>query len=121
MIENYWRFAIACAVLILLLVRYVFRERITLQASLAFLLLTVTMAVVAVVPGALTATAQALGFTLISNFLFAITIGTLVVAHVSALVSISRLEVRSVALMQELAILREELDRTLAEKKGPAA
>ncbi len=111
MFDGYWRFGIAGTLVVLFLFRMIFRERITLQGSLAFLGTTAAAAVLALWPSLLRGVSNALGFTLPSNFLFVIAVGILMTAHLSSLVSLSRLEMRTVTLTQELGILREEIDR----------
>ena len=66
-------------------------------------------------PDLTTSIAHAMGFALPSNFFFAIAIGALALLHVHTLVTLSRTEVRSIALTQELGLLREKLDRIARE------
>ena len=54
-----------------------------------------------------------MGFTLTSNFFFSILIAALGFLHFSALVHLSRVQLRSVTLTQELALLQEKVDRAL--------
>jgi hypothetical protein len=94
-----------------LLLRLVLRARITLQNSLAFLLFLGLLCALAVDPRLTAWLAEKLGFALPSNFLFAIVIGALVLLQLFTLVTLSRVELRSIALTQELALLREKLDK----------
>jgi hypothetical protein len=114
-IEQHWIFAGFCAGVVLLLVRLIVRERVTLQSSLAFLWLLVAMLLVAMFPQAAFWLAAKMGFALPSNFLFAMGIAALALINVATLVTLSRVELRSIALTQELALLEEKLDR-LARK-----
>lgn len=109
--ERYWLFAVICLGIALVLVRLVTRERLTLQASLSFLLLLGAFGCAALFPGLTAWFAKQLGFALPSNFFFAATICGLVALHLFALMSLSRVELRSVALTQELAILEERLSQ----------
>ncbi len=115
MFERYWLFAAFCFIAVVILVRLVLRERVTLQASLSLLLLLGLMSFVALFPNVASRLAQTMGFTLASNFFFAAGIGALMLLHVHSLVTLSRVELRSITLTQELAILREKLDQ-LSEK-----
>jgi hypothetical protein len=120
LVEQYWGFAIICLLVALLLLRLVGRERITLQGSISFLVLLAVGAAMALVPGATRWLTQVFGFTLPANLIFAGCILALVALHVSTLVNMSRIELRSVALTQELAILREQLER-LQKSETPRA
>jgi hypothetical protein len=52
-----------------------------------------------------------MGFTLPSNFFFAILIGVLVLLHVGTIIALSRLEARTIALTQELGLVQEQMSR----------
>ena len=114
MVERYWLFATFCLVISLLLLRLPLRERITLQGSLAYLLFLAVMLLFAVLPGAAARLAEAMGFTLLSNFFFAVTGGMFALLHLIGLIAHSKAELRTIALVQELALMREELDRLAA-------
>ncbi len=122
--ERYWLFAALCIALALFMFRMVMKERVTLQASLSFLLVLLLTASMAVFPEASIWVAQHLGFTLVSNFFFAAAIGALAFLHLASLIHLSRVQLRSVTLTQELALLQERLDRALGEleaARAPAA
>jgi len=112
-VERYWIFALFCLLLGGVVLRLILRERISLQGSLSFLALLFLMSMVGLFPGAALRVAQAVGFTLPSNFFFAIAIAALGLLHISVLITMSRLELRSVTLTQELAILNEKLDQAI--------
>ena len=109
--EDYWIFAVACLAIALVLLRLLFRERITLQGSMSYLSFLVVLGAMAVFPGTTTRVARAFGFTLMSNFFFCTAIAALAVLHLRALVMLSRIHLRSIALTQEVALLQEKLDR----------
>lgn len=111
--RRYWLFAALCVVLAVFMFRLVIKERVTLQASLSFLLVLLLTAGVAVFPEVATWMAFQLGFTLASNFFFAAGIGALAFLHLASLVHLSRVQLRSVTLTQELALVQEKLDRAL--------
>jgi hypothetical protein len=116
--EQYWLFAAFCCVVIGLLLRLVLRERITLQSSLWLFFLLLGLFVLAVFPGLTATLAHAMGFVLPSNFFFALAVSALLLAHVHTLVILSRTELRSITLTQEIALLRERIDRLPLEGSG---
>ena len=109
--RHYWLFAAFCVGVALLMFRLIIRERVTLQTSLSYLLVLLLTATFAIFPEPLTWLSQALGFTLPSNFFLAAAIGALAFLHLASLVHLSRVQLRSVTLTQELALLQEKLDR----------
>ena len=115
--ENYWLFGIAALAIALVLMRLLFRERITLQGSMSFLAFLTLLGAMAVFPSITVRVAQKLGFTLMSNFFFCTAIAALAILHLRALVTLSKVHLRSIALTQELAILQEKLERVTNEKR----
>lgn len=109
--ERYALFAAVCVVYALTVLWLVFRRRLQLQSSLVYLFLMAAFAgasvLVTYVPGVVTA----LGFSLPSNLLFACAIGILGLLHLIGLINLSRLEVRSTTMVQELALLQQQLDK----------
>lgn len=118
-LERYWVFSVVCLAVAAVMVRLVLRERLQLKGSISYLSFLLVMGAMTVLPGPTARLAAALGFTLLSNFLFAVTLGLLSLLHLRALVSLSRVELRSVALTQELAILQERVQRL--EARAPPA
>ena len=104
-------FAGVCLVIALVLMRLLFRERITLQGSMSYLAFLTLLGSMAVFPNLWVRVAAYLGFTLLSNFFFITAIAALAILHLRALVTISRVNLRTVALTQELALMQEKLDR----------
>jgi len=126
--EEYWRFGdgtgtwifgAACVAILLVLVRLILRERITLQGSMSFLVFLILLGGMALFPDTAGHVAHALGFSTLANFFFCTAIAALAVLHLRALVTLSRIQLRSITLVQELAILQEKLERSLAQ--GAAA
>jgi len=115
--ERYWLFALFCLIISLFTLRLILRERITLQGSLSLLGFLAIMAGVALFPGLTSTLAQRMGFTLPSNFFFAMSIAILAVLYLGSQVTISRIELRTVALTQELGLLREQLERQTASSQ----
>ena len=110
-IDRYWPFAVLCALLLLVVVRLLLRERIALQGSISFITVLVVFLLAALVPDLTARLAQVMGFQVLSNFLFCLTIIALALLHLRALVTLSRLETRTVHLTQDLALLEEKLER----------
>lgn len=111
--RRYWVFAALCVAVALFMFRMVMKERVTLQASLSFLLVLLLTAGVAIFPELATWLAVQMGFSLASNFFLAVGLGALAFLHLASLVHLSRVQLRSVTLTQELALIQEKLDRTL--------
>lgn len=112
-VEDYWMFGVVCLVIAAVLLRLLFRERITLQGSMSYLGFLVVLGAMAVFPNVTERISRALGFTLMSNFFFCAAIAALAILHLRALVTLSKIHLRSIALTQELAILQEKLDRAI--------
>jgi uncharacterized protein DUF2304 len=112
--QRYWLFAAVCLVVALFMFRMVIKERVTLQASLSFLLVLLLTAAVALFPEVATWVALRMGFTLASNFFLSVAVLALAFLHLASLVHLSRVQLRSVTLTQELALVQEKLDRALA-------
>jgi hypothetical protein len=115
-VENYWMFGAVCLVIALVLLRLLFRERITLQGSMSFLGFLTVLGLMAAFPNVTQRISTALGFTLMSNFFFCAAIAALAILHLRALVTLSRVHLRSIVLTQELAILQEKIDRLEAKR-----
>ena len=121
--EEYWRlsdgvgnwvFAGVCLVIALVLARLILRERLTLQGSMSFVAFLAVLGAMAVFPESTGWVAHKLGFSTLANFFFCTAIAALAILHLRALVTISRIQLRSIAITQELAILQEKLDRQIA-------
>jgi hypothetical protein len=114
-IERYWMFALGCVIVAVFLSRMVIKEQLSLQASLSFIVMLLLGVVIALFPNVTNWLAVRMGFSLPSNFFFAVLITALVFLHLSALVHLSRIQLRSVTLTQELALLQEKVDGMLKE------
>jgi hypothetical protein len=110
-------FAGACLVIALVLLRLLFRERISLQGSMSYLSFLVVLGSMAVFPQTTMRIANWLGFTLLSNFFFCTAIALLAILHLRALVTLSKVQLRTVALTQELAIMNEKLERVASSSE----
>jgi hypothetical protein len=118
---RYWIFGIACLGYATLVVWLLFHRRLSLQSSLAYLCLVVGLGVASLLLAWNPRLVGALGFELPSNFVFAASIGALSLLHLMALMTVSKVEARSVTLVQELALLQEELSRVRAAVGDSAA
>jgi len=114
-----WVFAAVCLVIAVVLMRLILRERITLQGSMSYLVFLVVLGGMAVFPDATGWVAHALGFSTLANFFFCTAIAGLSILHLRALVTLSRVHLRSIALTQELAMLQERLDRVARSSAAP--
>jgi hypothetical protein len=112
--ESTWIFGVVCAVIALVLLRLILRERLTLQGSMSYLAFLILLGGMALFPDVTGRVARALGFFSWANFFFATAIAALAILHLRALVTLSRIQLRSITLIQELAILQEKLERSLA-------
>lgn len=135
--EEYWRLGYGagtwvvgavCAVVLIVMLRLILRERLTLQGSMSYLAFVMLLGAMAMFPDATGYVAHALGFWSMANFFFSIAIAGLAILHLRALVTLSRVHLRSITLVQELAILQEKLERSLEavaaarpEPPGPLA
>jgi len=119
-VENYWLFGVVCLAIAAVLMRLLFRERITLQGSMSYLAFLLVLGSMAVFPAHTLRLARALGFTLLSNFFFCTAIAALAILHLRSLVTLSKLQLRSIALTQELALLQEKLERSLNSPREPS-
>ena len=127
--EEYWRFSdgpgtwifgAVCAVIALVLIRLILRERLTLQGSMSYLAFLVLLGGMALFPDATGHVAHLLGFSSLANFFFCTAIAALAILHLRALVMLSRIQLRSITLVQELALLQEKLERSLATGATPS-
>jgi hypothetical protein len=108
---QYWLFAVVAALFFLVMLRLLLRERITLQGSISFMTLLGAFSIAGLLSETSAKVAHAMGFALLSNFLFCFGLMALAVLHLRSLVTLSRVEVRTIQLTQDLALLEEELKR----------
>jgi hypothetical protein len=120
-VGRYWPFGLVCLAFAAAIIYLLLRRRVTLQASLTYMLLVFAIGVAAIFSPASMWIARHLGFEVLSNFFFAMSIGALSLLHLVALTAQSRQELRSIALTQELAILTEKLERLEGRAPPPPA
>ena len=116
-LNQYWIFAAVCLAFVGVLLRLVLRERLMLQGSLSYMGFLGVLGLMAAFPSSSARVAHAMGFTLLSNFFFAVAIALLSLLHLRALVTISKVHQRTVTLTQELAIAQERLERAESERR----
>jgi hypothetical protein len=114
-----WVVGAGCAIVAIVLVRLILRERLTLQGSMSYLAFLILLGGMATFPEVTGRVAHALGFWSMANFFFCTAIAALAILHLRALVTLSRVQLRSITLVQELAILQEKLERSLATGASP--
>ncbi|MDX2022388.1 MAG: DUF2304 domain-containing protein [Deltaproteobacteria bacterium] len=119
-LERYGVFSAVCFVYAVAILWMLFRRRITLQSSLTYLTLMVGLGLGFVVLRYVPDLVSVFGFTLPSNLFFSVAIATLAYLHLSSLVAMSRVEERSTALVQEVALLQEQIDRLRADTSARA-
>jgi hypothetical protein len=108
--QRYAIFAVVCVGYALTILWLVFRRRLQLQSSLVYLFLMAAFAGASVLVTYVPSLVTALGFALPSNLLFACAIGVLGLLHLIGLINASRLEVRSTTMVQEIALLQQQVD-----------
>ena len=119
-VGRYWPFVALCAITLAVLLRLLLRERITLQGSISYSLFLGAFLLAALAPNTTARLAHAMGFALLSNFLFCVGLMALALLHLRALVTVSRLEMRTVQLTQDLAILEERFGRRVGSLEQSA-
>jgi hypothetical protein len=112
-----WIFGLVCVVIAVVLLRLILRERISLQGSMSYLGFCVVVGFMALFPDVTGRVAHALGFWDMSNFFFCTAIALLAILHLRALVTLSKVHLRSIALAQEMAILQEKLERSQRDSR----
>lgn len=110
-LTRYWAFGLVCVAYTLFLLRQLVKNRVTLQNALAFVMTFVFFGSVAVLLPYFPGLVRRLGFELQSNLIFLLALGALTFLQLLTLVALSRAEIRTVTLTQEVALLREELVR----------
>lgn len=119
-LERYALFSTICFVYAIAIMWLLFRRRVTLQSSLLYLLLMVGLGFGFVVLHYVPQLVKVLGFELPANLFFSAAIGLLALLHLMGLMSMSKLEQRSITLVQELALLQEQVARLAKAPVSPA-
>lgn len=116
--ERYGLFGAICFVYAVAVVWLLFRRRVTLQSSLTFLMVLLLLGGSFILLQMAPALVAILGFTLPANLFFSAAIGTLAFLHLTSLMAMSRLEQRSITLVQEVALLQEQVSQLASGRLG---
>ncbi|HEY8943056.1 MAG TPA: DUF2304 domain-containing protein [Polyangiaceae bacterium] len=116
--SRYWPFVLLCVVALLTMLRLLLRGRVSLAGSISYVGFLVLFLLAAIFPRIAGEVARWMGFVLLSNFLFCMALIGLAILHLLALVTLSRTELRTIQLTQELALLEERLERAGLGRDG---
>jgi len=103
--------ALAAFVVILVVLRLVARRRLLVKYAVLWLMVSVILVVVALIPNSLAAVSSALGFVVPANLLFFGAFVLLLFVPVQLSVELTEVEARVQRLAEEVAILGEAEDR----------
>ncbi|HKO49900.1 MAG TPA: DUF2304 domain-containing protein [Polyangiaceae bacterium] len=111
LLRQYWPFAGFSALVLIIVLRLLLRERLALQGTISYMLFLGIFGLCALMPKQATELAHAMGFAILANFLFSIALIALALMHLQALVSLYRAVQRTTQLTQDLALLEERVTR----------
>ena len=97
--------AIALFIIIIISLKH---NSMSIKNSIAWLLLPIIFALIAIFPDPLTAVAHWLGFETLSNFIFLVAIALLIVLCFSLTLTVSKQQQQITKLIQELSILKKK-------------
>ena len=103
--------AIASVFLFIVIIISLRKNSMSIKNSLSWLLLPLVFLLIAVFPGPIEAISNALGFEVLSNFIFLIIIGLLVIICFFQTLTLSREQKQIIKLSQELAIIKKKLKK----------
>jgi hypothetical protein len=98
---------VGAAIIIASVLRLVLNGRLTVRYATLWLLLSIGLGLLAVVPGLLTGTARLLGFTVAANLLFTGGMVLLLLVGVHLSIAVTRLEQHVQRLAEEVALIQE--------------
>lgn len=99
--------AIASIILFTIIIFSLRKNSMSIKNSVAWLLLPLAFLIIAIFPGPIDSLSQTLGFEVLSNFIFLIIIGLLVVICFFLTTTISRQQSEITKLAQEVSILKK--------------
>lgn len=99
--------AIASIILFTIIIFSLRKNSMSIKNSVAWLLLPLVFLIIAIFPGPIDSLSQALGFEVLSNFIFLIIIGLLVIICFFLTTTISRQQSEIIKLAQEVSILKK--------------
>ncbi len=100
--------SIAAILLLFLIIFSLKRNTISIKSSVAWLLLPVVFLIIAIFPGPIASLASWLGFETLSNFIFLIIIGLLIILSFFLTIIISHQQTQITKLIQEISILKHK-------------
>lgn len=118
LLRQYWPFAAFSALVLIVVLRLLLRERLALQGTISYMLFLGVFGLGALMPKQATELARSMGFEVLANFLFSLAFIALALLHLQALVSIYRADRRTIQLTQELALLEERVARNEKGQNG---
>ena len=108
MIKIQLEIAVAAIVLFILIIISLKKNSFSIKSSVAWLLLPIICLIVAIFPEPLAALASWLGFETLSNFIFLVMIGSLIILCFFLTVTISHQQSKITKLIQEVSLLKKE-------------
>ena len=99
---------IAAIILLIIIVVCLRRNSMSVKNSIAWLLLPIVFALIAIFPAPLTELAHWLGFETLANFIFLVAIALLIVLCFSLTLTVSKQQQTITKLIQELSLLKKK-------------
>src|SRR3954468_20034511 len=96
LLRQYWPFVGFLALMLIVVLRLLLRERLALQGTIAYLLFLAVFGLGAVMPTQAAELARGMGFEVLANFVFSVALIALALLHLQALVSIHRADRRTI-------------------------
>lgn len=121
LLRQYWPFAGFSALILVIVLRLLLRERVGLKGTISYVLFLGVFGLAALIPKQAAELARCMGFEVLANFLFSVAFIALALLHLQALVSIYRAERRTIQLTQDLALLEERVTRNEKAANGKRA
>lgn len=100
--------SIAAILLLSLIIFSLKKNSISIKSSVAWLLLPIVFLIIAIFPGPIASFASWLGFETLSNFIFLIIIGLLIILSFFLTIIISHQQTQITKLIQEISILKHK-------------
>ena len=99
---------IIASIFFLLIILFSLRKNsMSIKNSITWLLLPIVFLIIAIFPGPIEAFSHFLGFEILSNFIFLIIIGLLIIICFYLTITVSQLQAKITKLIQEVAILKK--------------
>ena len=118
LLRHYWPFAGFLALILIIVLKLLIRERLALQGTIAYMLFLGVFGLGALMPTQAAGLARGMGFEVLANFVFSVALIAMALLHLQALVSIHRADRRTIQLTQDLALLEERVARSEKSKNG---